>query len=264
MACARGRRSAPTTRCPMKVPSFHGAQTRRAARRSLRRLSPGLPRRASARLVIVAATVGIALSVAVGTPWSLTSTPAAAAAGTAVVPGSAISGWSQTSWVGNDDGSWPCGGGNASPSCPGPGGQTGPPLIPLGFDIDFYGAKYSSLYINNNGNVTFSAPLSQFTPSSLTSFGSPIIAPFFADVDTRGSSGVVNFGTGTLNGHKVFAVNWPGVGCFSENDSVSNNFQLILIDDPAAGTGPLGDDFEIEFNYNQIQWDTGTSSSGDS
>ena len=126
------------------------------------------------------------------------------------------------------------------------------------------GLNSSAAYVNNNGNITFSAPLPQYTPSDLTTFGSPIIAPFFADVDTRGtSSALVNFGTGTLNGQKVFVVNWPGVGCFNSISSVLNNFQLILIDRPDRGTGTLGDDFDMEFNYNSVQWDTGTASSGD-
>ena len=165
----------------------------------------------------------------------------------------------------NDDGTWPCGGtGNAPPACPGPSGQTGPTAVSLGFNINFFGTNFSSVYVNNNGNVTFSAPLPAFTPSDLTTFGSPIIAPFFADVDTRAGSGLANFGTGTLNGQKVFVVQWPGVGCFDQTTSVLNNFQMVLIDRPDLGTNALGDDFVMEFNYNSIQWDAGQHSSGDS
>jgi hypothetical protein len=112
--------------------------------------------------------------------------------------------------------------------------------------------------------VTFAGPLPDFTPSNLTTFGSPIIAPFFADVDTRGAgSALVNFGTGTLNGQKVFVVNWPGVGCYNSNSTVLDNFQMILADRPDLGTSALGDDFVMEFNYNTIQWDTGQADGGD-
>ncbi len=164
----------------------------------------------------------------------------------------------------NDDGTWPCGGdGDASPECPGPEGQEGPEAYPLGFDINLFGSAYSAAYINTNGNVTFGEPLSQYTPSALASFSNPIVAPFFADVDTRGAeSGLVNFGDGTLNGKRVFVVNWPDVGCFDENASVLDDFQLILIDRPDKSTGPFGDDFEIEFNYDSIQWDAGEASGG--
>ena len=52
--------------------------------------------------------------------------------------------------------------------------------------IDFFGHQYTSLYINNNGNITFVGPNSTFTPDQITGGeGNPIIAPFWADVDTR-------------------------------------------------------------------------------
>ena len=203
----------------------------------------------------------------------VTASPASAAAN-AVVPTSASPGTSTSvidnyvsvSFPANDDGTWPCGGsGNASPGCPGPDGELGPTRYPIGFNINFFGAEFNSAYINNNGNITFSEPLPEYTPSDLTTFGSPIIAPFFADVDTRGtSSALVNFGTGTLNGQKVFVVNWPGVGCYDSISTVLDDFQLILVDRPDRGTSTLGDDFDMEFNYNSMQWDTGTASSGDS
>jgi hypothetical protein len=175
-----------------------------------------------------------------------------------------INNYVQVDFPANDDGTWPCGGaGNASPPCPGPEGQTGPTTYPFGFNINFFGSEFSGAYVNNNGNVTFAEPLPTYTPMDLTSFGSPIIAPFFADVDTRVGN-IVNFGTGTLNGMKVFVVNWPSVGCFEENDTVTDDFQLVIIDRPDRGTGDLGDDFDMEFNFDSIQWDTGQASGGDS
>ena len=38
---------------------------------------------------------------------------------------------------------------------------------------------------------------------------------------------------------------------------------MILIDRPERNTGINGDDFDIEFNYDTIQWDTGEDSGGD-
>jgi len=58
--------------------------------------------------------------------------------------------------------------------------------IPLPFSISFYQSSYSSLWVNNNGNVTFDGPLSTFTPFGLSNTMTPIIAPVFADVHTRG------------------------------------------------------------------------------
>src|SRR5262245_16394669 len=55
--------------------------------------------------------------------------------------------------------------------------------------INFFGQYYTGLYINNNGSVTFNAPTSTFTPSAITGATSnPIIAAYWADVDTRGGS----------------------------------------------------------------------------
>jgi hypothetical protein len=123
-------------------------------------------------------------------------------------------------------------------------GSTG--LVPIGFTANFFGAAHDSLFVNNNGNVTFDFPLHTYTPFGLTSTGQVIIAPFFADVDTRVGN-VVTFGTGTVNGRPAFGVNWPVVGCFDRITSVLNFFQVVLInrDDIAAG------DFDIEFNYDQ-------------
>ena len=79
-------------------------------------------------------------------------------------------------------------------------GSTG--LVSLGgFTINFFGTNYTDLYVNNNGNVTFNAALATFTPFGIPGGGIPIIAPFFADVDTRGAgSGLVHYGTDTYLG----------------------------------------------------------------
>lgn len=229
------------------------------------------PGRAGKRWRVAALLSASSLLVS-GTALLAAPAPAALAAATAVLPTSSspgtsattITNYQQVNFGANDDGSWPCGGGNVPVACPGPDGETGPATVPLGFSINFFGTKYSGAYVNNNGNITFGAPLSQFTPSDLTTFSNPIIAPFFADVDTRGAaSATVNFGTGTLNGQKAFVVNWPGVGCFNSNSTELNDFQLILIDRADRGTGALGDDFDMEFNYNTVQWDTGQASGGD-
>ena len=52
--------------------------------------------------------------------------------------------------------------------------------------LNFFGNSYTKLFVNTNGNITFGDGLDTFTPESITgNFGSPIIAPFWADVDTR-------------------------------------------------------------------------------
>lgn len=131
--------------------------------------------------------------------------------------------------------------------------------VDIGFNINFFGNSYSQLYLSNNGNVQFNFADGTYTPYALTGpTGNPIIAPFFGDVDTRGPGNPTMYGTGTLGGHNAFAVNWVNVGVYSEL-AIFNTFQLVLIDrsDIAAG------DFDFEFNYTMINWETGEASGGD-
>jgi hypothetical protein len=132
--------------------------------------------------------------------------------------------------------------------------------VPLGFNLNFFGDTYSNIYVNNNGNATFSTPLEEWTPFGLTTnIGTAIMAPFFADVDTRApGSGVVTYGTGTVNGFAAFGVTWNDVGYYDQHDDKLNDFQLVLIDRPDRNPG----DFDMEFNYDQIQWETGDASGG--
>jgi hypothetical protein len=176
--------------------------------------------------------------------------------------------------------------------------------VNLGFGANFFGTTYTSAFVNNNGNVTFGAERATFTPFGLTTnTGIPIIAAYFADVDTRGTtgagssgggsnelntpqpfagSGLVTYGNSSLGGRNAFGVNWfsdcanwsgaapgpascapypngqVGVGYFDSNADRLNIFQLILIDRSDVSVGG----FDIEFNYNQIQWETGGASGG--
>lgn len=161
-----------------------------------------------------------------------------------VIAGSVIrSGFDQNTLAANDDGS------------------TG--LVPIGFTADFYGVNFNSLFVNNNGNVTLNQALGTFTPFPIVTNGIPMIAPFFADVDTR-SGNVVSYGTGTVDGHLAFGVNWPDVRHFDAagggtNGLPTNNFQLVIIDRSDLGSG----DFDFEFNYKQIRWESGEASGGD-
>lgn len=136
-------------------------------------------------------------------------------------------------------------------------GSTG--LVSIGFSANFFGTTYTSLYVNNNGNVTFSGPLSTFTPFGLTGTLTPIIAPFFGDVDTRGAgSGLTKYGTGTYAGHTAFGVTWENVGYYFFGTNKLNSFQLIMVDRSDTGAG----NFDFYFNYGQIQWETGDASGG--
>jgi hypothetical protein len=138
-------------------------------------------------------------------------------------------------------------------------GSTG--VVGIGFNIDFFGEVYNSLWVNNNGNVTFEGPLGTYTPFNLVTTGVPMLAPFFGDVDTRGASDLVSYGAGTFDGHDAFGVNWVDVGYYSFSPGPNrNSFQLIIVDRPDTGADG---NFDFIFNYDQIQWEAGQASSSD-
>ena len=135
------------------------------------------------------------------------------------------------------------------------------PAVQLPFEIDFYGQRYEQLWVNNNGNVTFDGPLAEYTPFGLADTSSVIIAPFFADVDTRGEgSDVVRYGYGTTTyeGRPAFCVNWLDVGYYWNHFDKLNSFQLLLVDRSDRRTG----DVDIVFNYDEVAWETGDASDG--
>lgn len=132
-------------------------------------------------------------------------------------------------------------------------------LVPLGFAVNFFGRTRNAAYVNNNGNITFDTPLADFTPYGLVGVHQEIIAAYFADVDTRNvASQVVRYGRDTVNGRPAFGVNYLDVGYYDNRADKLNSFQLVLIERSDTGAG----NFDIEFNYSKVQWETGEASNG--
>src|SRR5205085_10702184 len=67
-----------------------------------------------------------------------------------------------------------------------------------------------------------------------------------------------SWGTDTVDGHNAFGVDWPLVGYYSVHTNKLDKFQVLLIDRSDTGAN----NFDIEFNYDQIQWETGDASGG--
>lgn len=138
-------------------------------------------------------------------------------------------------------------------------------VIPGG--LNFFGVTYAGLYLNYNGSVTFGTALEAYTPTAITaSTNIPIIAPFWADTDTRSGPTLASPG-GTSTGsnlvfydldvtNQIFTATWDDVGYYDEHLDKLNAFQLQLI---AFGDG----DFDIVFRYEAINWTTGDASGGD-
>jgi len=135
--------------------------------------------------------------------------------------------------------------------------------VTLPFSVNFFNHSFASTWVNNNGNITFDGPQSTYTPYGLQATSHEIIAPFFADIDTRASaSGQVTYGGGpAANGKPAyFCVNWSNVGYYGMHNDRLNSIQLLLID-RSTQTHVAGD-FDIVFNYGKIQWETGDASGG--
>jgi hypothetical protein len=123
----------------------------------------------------------------------------------------------------------------------------------LPFTVNFFGNNYDSIFVNNNGNISFNGPVSTFTPSPFPVSRQPLIAPYWGDVDTRcASCGSVYIGSPNAS---TVVVTWNNVGFYENNSSRTNNFQLILRDQRAGN-------FDVEFRYDRLSWTTGDASGG--
>jgi hypothetical protein len=130
------------------------------------------------------------------------------------------------------------------------------PLIQLPFIFNFYGQQYTSVYINNNGTISFDEPYWQYTPTGFPVAGFPMIAAFWADVDTRNpNSGLVYY---KVERNRLVII-WDKVGYFNSKADKFNTFELIITDgtDPLIGLGR-----NVCFSYGDMQWTTGDASDG--
>jgi hypothetical protein len=130
--------------------------------------------------------------------------------------------------------------------------------ISFGYTLtNFFGHDYTQFFLNNNGNITFNAGLAAYTPQGPQGATQPVIAPYFADVDTRGAaSGLVYYNTSIPN---ETIITWDHVGYFGAHDDKLDTFQLVVRGPDfviPAGEGQIG------FFWNTMQWETGDASGG--
>ncbi len=128
--------------------------------------------------------------------------------------------------------------------------------IVLPFSFNFYGTTYDSVIINNNGNISFTNPYNNFTAFAFPNPSFNMIAPFWADVDTRSTNGGNVWYR--LNPHSLVIV-WDHVGYFSMMEDKLNTFQLIISDGQDTLV-PAGNN--VSFCYGDMQWTTGSASGG--
>ena len=111
--------------------------------------------------------------------------------------------------------------------------------------IDVYGTRYTSIYINTNGLITFSSANASYTPGALTTLGQPSLAPFWTDIDIAKGGDIywdLDASTGKVT------VTWLNVAPYSGSGTLS--FQLVL-------TNLGGGDFGVDYIYNNIGFTNG-------
>jgi|GEM_PF-1393279 len=126
----------------------------------------------------------------------------------------------------------------------------------LPFNFQFYGNTLSSFYINNNGNISFWDSYSNYSTTGFPVDNFPMLAPFWADVDTRGQgSGYVYY---KIESNRA-TVYYDHVGYYNEHDDKLNTFEVIFTDglDPLIGIGN-----NVAFCYGDMQWTSGDLGGG--
>ena len=121
--------------------------------------------------------------------------------------------------------------------------------ISFGYTLNFFGTNYTQFFANNNGNISFGAGISAFEPTGPTGAAAPVISPYFADVDTRGTaSGVLHLRNDIAN---ETILTWDNVGYYDSHTDRLDSFQLV-VRGPGyavpAGEGTIG------FFYKSMPW----------
>ncbi|XP_054660981.1 sushi, nidogen and EGF-like domain-containing protein 1 isoform X4 [Grus americana] len=143
--------------------------------------------------------------------------------------------------------------------------------------FSFYGQAHRSLYVNNNGVVSFGMGVPEFTPEPFPLPGHrPFVAPYWADVDTRLGGNVfyrqsrkpellarlardlaaaVTYPDPTPQPTWAFVATWDRVSFFGAASNKVNTFQAVLATDEVTSY--------VMLNYGDIQWTTGIANNGD-
>jgi uncharacterized protein (TIGR03437 family) len=113
-------------------------------------------------------------------------------------------------------------------------------LVRLPFAFPFYGRRYDSVYVNSDGNLSFTAGDNASTPRSLgrAISGPPRIFPFFADLDPSRPDAAIRYFAGS--DRAVFT--WDQVPLYAESGiGLRQSFQAVLYADG-----------RIDFHYQSI------------
>ncbi|XP_030834998.1 sushi domain-containing protein 2-like [Strongylocentrotus purpuratus] len=154
--------------------------------------------------------------------------------------------------------------------------------LPISVAFPFFDHDHTSLFVNNNGVISFLERVPQYTPDPFPlALGRRLLTPFWADVDTT-NGGTLSYrqvlrfaqndatfleADGVIRAKFVdmrdfvsswmYIATWDKVAFFLASDtSIRNSFQAVMVTDGRYS-------FAI-FNYGDINWTTGAASGGNS
>nr|XP_009665529.1 PREDICTED: alpha-tectorin-like isoform X1 [Struthio camelus australis]XP_009665530.1 PREDICTED: alpha-tectorin-like isoform X2 [Struthio camelus australis] len=147
--------------------------------------------------------------------------------------------------------------------------------LSLSVPFTFYGKEHRSLYVNNNGVISFSSRVNQYTPDPFPlADGRTFVAPYWGDVDNVLGGEVfyrettepallqritksINqyFPTIPYTATWAFVATWDHVAYYGSTSNKGNTFQAALTTDTKMSF--------IILNYADIQWTSGLASGGD-
>ncbi|NXH16780.1 TECTA protein, partial [Bucco capensis] len=151
------------------------------------------------------------------------------------------------------------------------------PEIQLWETFSFYSQPHQSLYVNNNGVVSFGTGVPEFTPEPFPLPGHrPFVAPYWADVDitlggdvfyrqsqdqkllaqvAKDLAPAVSSSEPPPKPTWAFVATWDKVSFFGAASDKVNTFQVVLATDGLTSY--------VMLNYGDLQWTTGISNQGD-
>jgi len=104
--------------------------------------------------------------------------------------------------------------------------------------------RWTQIFANVNGNITFRNPLASFTPQAIPGLTQPTIAAYFGDVDLRAAGSQFSLCIEPAN-QRLF-VTWRTVGYYNANSDLQNSFQIVLTNNDDQVCLANGN-FEVEF-----------------
>ncbi|XP_032063131.1 alpha-tectorin-like isoform X2 [Aythya fuligula] len=147
--------------------------------------------------------------------------------------------------------------------------------LSLAVPFTFYNKKYQTLYVNNNGVISFGSRVNQYTPDPFPlADGRSFVAPYWGDVDNVLGGDVfyrettdpelLGLITKQINQYFpdipftatwAFVATWEHVAYYGSTSNKGNTFQAALTTNTETSF--------IILNYKDIQWTTGAASGGD-